>query len=79
MSVADLIYQQVQTMPEALAQEVLDFVESLKIKWTNSKTTLTETQSSSLRDLLEQCPFGSRTSQEIDQEFQALRDEWGTP
>jgi hypothetical protein len=80
MTIADMIYQQVQTMPDALAQEVLDFAEYLKFKWKNaSKTTSTETEPNSLRDLLEQCPFGSRTSQEIDKEFQALRDEWGSP
>jgi len=76
MTVADMIYQEVQTMPEVLAQEVLDFAEYIKIKWKNSKTTPTESEASSLRELLEQCPFGSRTSQEIDKEFQALRDEY---
>jgi len=78
MTVADMIYQHVQTMPEAFAQEVLDFVQELKITWKNSsKTTPTESEPSSLRYLLDQCPLGSRTSQEIDKEFQALRDEWG--
>lgn len=32
MTIADMVYQKVQTMPEKLAQEVLDFAEYLTIK-----------------------------------------------
>jgi hypothetical protein len=75
-------------MPEALAKEVLDFSESLKIKWQSSKAALElndslkksfETgKSNSLRTFLKECPIGARTSTEIDVEFQSLRDEWET-
>jgi hypothetical protein len=41
MTIADMVYQQVQTMPERLAQEVLDFAEYLTIKRL-SKTTRTK-------------------------------------
>ncbi|KOR27174.1 hypothetical protein TI03_07420 [Achromatium sp. WMS1] len=41
MTIADMVYQQVQTMPEKLAQEILDFAEYLTIKRL-SKTTRTK-------------------------------------
>lgn len=40
-----------------------------------SKTAV-KTESTSLLKLLEQCPLNSRTSSDIDKQFQALRDEW---
>lgn len=76
MTIADMIYQQVQTMPNDLAQEVLDFTEYLKKKSEAQQTTPTQTQSTSLFKLLEQCPTGSRTSEDIDRQLQTLRDEW---
>ncbi|RKZ93452.1 MAG: hypothetical protein DRR19_01010 [Candidatus Parabeggiatoa sp. nov. 1] len=43
MTIADMVYQQVQTMPERLAQEVLDFTEYLTVKRL-SKITRTKTE-----------------------------------
>lgn len=77
MTTADMVYQQVQTMPERLAQEVLEFAEYLAFK-RQSKTTPSKTAPNSLLKLLEECPVGTRTSEDIDKEIQALRDEWET-
>ena len=56
---ADLIYQNVQTMPEALAKQVLDFSEYLQTKWQPSFQT---GKSNSLQTLLE---TGIRTSKDL--------------
>ncbi len=79
MTVANMIYQQVETMPESLAQEVLDFARFINLK--NMRTISTPTKiaaSSSLKELIEQSPIGNRNSAEIDEKFQSLRDEWET-
>jgi len=86
MTIADTIYQNVQTMPNHLAQEVLDFTEYLKIKWTQPKVTPTQiepvirfktaTEPTSLLKLLDQCPLNYRASEDIDRQLQTIRDEW---
>jgi len=76
MTIADTIYQNVQTMPNYLAQEVLDFTEYLKIKWMVPKVTPTPIEPTSLLKLLEQCPLSSQTSEELDRQLQTIRNEW---
>lgn len=88
MTIAEMIYQKVQMMPNHLAQEILDFTEYLQIKWEAQSSIQTQSTNLSkiakakeiapinLLKLLEQCPVGSQTSEDIDKQLQALRDEW---
>ncbi len=50
MSIADLVYEQVKTLPEALAREVLDFVGCLRERGERAEwRDLTDAQSASLK------------------------------
>jgi hypothetical protein len=73
MNTAEKIYQNAQELPEPLALEVLHFAEFLKFKQQNIPP---ETKQQDLGELLKNYPVGSRSSAEIDQQIQALRDEW---
>ena len=50
MNTAERIYREVQTLPETQAQEVLDFLEFLKVKL--KKTAASEDQNTSTNDVL---------------------------
>ena len=78
MTVANMIYQQVQTMPDFLAQEVLDFAEFINKKRQTISTPTKTLASSSLKELIEQSPIGDRNSADIDEKFQSIRYEWET-
>lgn len=73
MNVAETIYQHVKTMPLAKAIEVLHFVEFLETKPDSAADNAAEND---LLGFMQNLPIGKRTDTEINQDFNALRDEW---
>lgn len=73
MTIADTIYQHVKTLPPAKALEVLQFVEFLESK---SNLTQEPTANEALAAFLHSLPVGQRSDEEINAEFQTMRDEW---
>jgi hypothetical protein len=73
MNTAEKIYQNAQSLPESLALEILHFSEFLKLK---QSATSSQVKGSNLQQLLKNYPVGNRSSAEINQQIQALRDEW---
>lgn len=73
MNTAEKIYQNVQNLPEAQAQEVLKFIDFLKFK---QPIASIQTEKNDLRQLLKNYPIRSRSSVEIDEQMQSLRNEW---
>ena len=76
MTIADTIYQHVKTLPPAKALEVLQFVEFLESK---SNLTPEPTANEALAAFLHSLPVGQRSDEEINAEFQTMRDEWDQP
>ena len=74
MNTAEIIYQNVQGLPEFQAQEVLKFIDSLRFKQT--VPTVKTTRKKDLKQLLKNYPLRNRSSIEIDTQIQSLRDEW---
>ncbi|MGY6274605.1 DUF2281 domain-containing protein [Methylomonas sp. MgM2] len=76
MSIADTIYQHVKTLPPAKALEVLHFVEFLESK---PDSTPAPGANEALAAFLHSLPIGQRSDEEINAEFQTIRDEWDQP
>ena len=76
MSIADTIYQHVKALPPAKALEVLHFVEFLESK---SDLTPESGANEALAAFLHSLPLGQRNDEEINAEFQTMRDEWDQP
>jgi len=73
MNIVETIYQHVKAMPTAKAIEVLHFIEFLETQADNAVSNTTEND---LLNFMQSLPVGHRTDAEINQSFQALRDEW---
>lgn len=87
MNIAEKIYQNAQNLPEAYALEALHFLEFLKFK---SETFINQDLNQNLseafiisqenrpdlRALLKNYPVGNRLSPDVDQQINALRNEW---
>ena len=73
MSIAEIIYQHVKSMPDAQAVEVLHFVEFLETKADVNKKT---SSSGDFLEFINTLPVGNRTDSEIAEQLQTLRDEW---
>jgi hypothetical protein len=87
MNIAEKIYQHAQDLPEAYALEALHFLEFLRFKSeTFINQDLNQNPSESfivpqknrpnLRELLKNYPVGNRLSSDVDQQINALRNEW---
>jgi hypothetical protein len=73
MNIAETIYQHVKTMPIAKAIEVLHFVEFLETKQDASAKNISENE---VLEFMQNLPIGKKSDIEINNDFQALRDEW---
>jgi hypothetical protein len=73
MNIAEIIYQHVKAMPTAKAIEVLHFVEFLETK---PDVIASNAAENNLLEFMQNVPIGERTDNEINKNFQALRDEW---
>jgi hypothetical protein len=73
MNIAQTIYQHVKTMPMAKAVEVLHFIEFLETK---PDAIANETEANEVLEFIQKLPIGKRSDTEINNDFQALRDEW---
>ena len=73
MNIAETIYQHVKTMPMAKAIEVLHFVEFLETK---PDTFANNAGVNEMLEFMQSLPIGKRSDTEINNDFQALRDEW---
>ena len=73
MNIAEIIYQHVKSMPMAKAIEVLHFVEFLETK---PDVIASNAAENNLLEFMKNLPVGMRTDAEINNNFQALRDEW---
>jgi hypothetical protein len=73
MNIAETIYQHVKTMPMAKAIEVLHFVEFLETK---PDVIANEAEANEVLAFIQSLPIGKRSDAEINNVFQALRDEW---
>ncbi len=73
MTIADTIYQHVKALPPAKTLEVLHFVE-----FPESKSALIPEPSANeaLAAFLQSLPVGQRSDEEINAEFQTMRNEW---
>ncbi len=76
MTIADTIYQHVKALPPTKALEVLHFVEFLESK---SSSTPEPEANEALAAFLHSLPVGQRSDEEINAEFQTMRDEWEQP
>lgn len=76
MNIAQTIYQHVKTMPMAKAIEVLHFVEFLETK---PDAIANEAEANEVLEFIQKLPIGKRSDTEINNNFQALRDEWNQP
>ncbi|MEK8017199.1 MAG: hypothetical protein VSS75_010045 [Candidatus Parabeggiatoa sp.] len=74
---ADTIYQRVKTMPIANIYKIIDFIDFLSFKKT--QTLSMPTDNTDILNFIQNLPKGSRDVAEINQELQILRDEWGQP
>jgi hypothetical protein len=73
MTIAETIYQHVKTMLLTKAVEVLHFVEFLKTK---PDVMTKDNLDNEALVFIQNLPVGQRTDTEINNNFQALRDEW---
>ena len=73
MNIAEIVYQDVKSMPKAKAIEVLHFVEFLETK---SDVIASNAAENNLLEFIKNLPVGKRTDAEINTDFQTLRDEW---
>ncbi|MDD2725512.1 MAG: hypothetical protein PHH59_16010 [Methylovulum sp.] len=73
MNIAETIYQHVKAMPTAKAVEVLHFVEFLETK---PDVIAKDNPANEALEFIQNLPVGQRTDAEINNHFQALRDEW---
>jgi hypothetical protein len=73
MNIAQTIYQHVKTMPMAKAIEVLHFVEFLETKPDAIAGNADENEA---LEFMQNLPIGKRSDIGINNDFQALRDEW---
>lgn len=73
MTIAETIYQHVKTMPLTKAVEVLHFVEFLKTK---PDAMTKDNLDNEALVFIQNLSVGQRTDTEINNNFQALRDEW---
>jgi hypothetical protein len=73
MNIAETIYQHVKTMPMAKAIEVLHFVEFLETK---QGTIANNNGANEALEFIKILPIGNKPDIEINNDFQALRDEW---
>ncbi|MGZ4953747.1 MAG: DUF2281 domain-containing protein [Methylobacter sp.] len=76
MNIAQTIYQHVKSMPMAKAIEVLHFVEFLETKPDAIADNADENE---VLEFMQSLPIGKRSDAEINNDFQALRDEWNQP
>ena len=72
---ADTIYQRIKTMPMTNVYEVLNFIDFLNFKQT--QTVSEPADNIDLLNFIENLPNGNRDVAELNQELQTLRDEWG--
>lgn len=74
MNIAETIYQHVKMMPMSKALEVLQFVTFLE---TNKPHLENIKQENDILEFIKMLPISkNRSDIEINQSFQALRDEW---
>ena len=73
MNIAETIYKHVKAIPMAKATEVLHFVEFLETK---PDVIASNTAENNLLEFMLNLPVGTRTDEEINTDFQALRDDW---
>lgn len=74
MNIAETIYQHVKIMPPAKALEVLQFIAFIETK---NNAIENEKPENDVLDFIKNLPDSKkRTDLEINQAFQALRDEW---
>ena len=74
MNIAELCYQHVKVMPAAKALEVLQFIAFIETKNNLPENVQSENE---LLEFIQHLPVsGQRSDLEINQSFQALRDEW---
>jgi len=74
MNIAETIYQHVKIMPTAKALEVLQFIAVIETK---NNFLENEKQDDDLLGFIKNLPVhNKRNDMEINQAFQALRDEW---
>lgn len=76
MTIADTIYLHVKALPPAKALEVLHFVEFLESK---PDSTPEPAADEALAAFLHSLPVGRRSDEDINAEFQTVRDEWDQP
>ena len=74
MNIADTIYQHVKIMPTAQALEVLQFIAFIETR--NKPVENSESNKDILEFIENLSVTQKRTDLEINQDFQALRDEW---
>ncbi|MDD5578865.1 MAG: hypothetical protein PHY16_06230 [Methylobacter sp.] len=74
MNIAETIYQHVKIMPAAKALEVLQFIAFIETK---NNAFENEKSANDLLEFIQNLPVhNKRRDMEINQAFQALRDEW---
>ncbi|MDO9046868.1 MAG: hypothetical protein Q7U66_03920 [Methylobacter sp.] len=72
MNIAQTIYQHVKTMPMAKAIEALHFIEFLETKPDAIADNAGENE---VLEFMQSLPIGKRTDNEINRDFQALRND----
>ncbi len=72
MNIAQTIYQHVKTMPMAKSIEALHFIEFLKTKPDAIADNAGENE---VLEFMQSLPIGKRTDNEINRDFQALRND----
>jgi hypothetical protein len=74
MNIAETIYQHVKIMPTAKALEVLQFIAFIETKNNPIENAKSENE---MLEFIKNMPVSKkRSDREINQAFQALRDEW---
>lgn len=74
MNIAETIYQHVKIMPTAKALEVLQFIAFIETK---NNPIENEKSENDVLEFIQKLPVNNkRSDREINQAFQALRDEW---
>lgn len=74
MNIAEMCYQHVKVMPTAKALEVLQFIAFIETKHNPPENSQPENE---LLEFIQHLPVsGQRSDLEVNQSFQALRDEW---
>jgi hypothetical protein len=74
MNIAEICYQHVKVMPTAKALEVLQFIAFIETK--NNPLENAESDNDLLEFIQHLPATKKRSDVEINQSFQALRDEW---